>query len=182
MVAIFESVRARYLAATAVAAAVRRAVISIQYCQGTPIPGVTEHNDTLDRRKTRPLPIFGEIRIDLCGKIAAGQRQDSCFDMKSSLGGMNARHDRSMGSSLSIKAKRAFYGINAVSETQEVPHITAGQHQRPGNHRAPAFSGGIANNPSRSGHIHSRFILIDRSLRSALRPSALSLYASHIML
>jgi len=37
--------------------------------------------------------------------------------MESSLGGVNARHDRSQGLSLSMKAKRVFYYLNAVMQT-----------------------------------------------------------------
>src|SRR2546427_6508080 len=77
-VATLEFTCARCFAATAVAAPVRRTVISIESitCERLTVPAIGQEDDSLNGGQSESLSVGREVAVHLGGKVVPGQRKD----------------------------------------------------------------------------------------------------------
>jgi hypothetical protein len=134
---IFASARARNFAATAVAAAVRSAVISVESRIASVMPAldIHDHNHSPNRRQPMRGRIVGKVRVDLRREHVAKRR----LDVKRSARRVEADTFRRRCPSFAVTSKRFFHGLEAIGRSENGGDVVACEKAR---HAAASSAGG----------------------------------------
>jgi hypothetical protein len=94
------------------------------------VPGVGEHDDSLNGGEAKARPVFGEISVYLGREVWAVQIENSSFNVESAPSGVNSQHSGWRDFAFTMQSENLFDRCDALLETQQASNFPAGEQQR----------------------------------------------------